>query len=118
MKLLVSGWVDVPADKRDAALEGAAPLVREALAETGCVHYAWTLDPLTPGRIRIFEEWIQAADFAAHLAGPAYQGMLAHLGGIGILAAVTEKHRVDLSEPVYDTTGIPRADFFTQPASN
>jgi hypothetical protein len=39
--------------------------------------------------------------------------MLAHMGGVGIRSAVTRKHRVSLTEPVYDATGKPRADFTT-----
>jgi hypothetical protein len=39
--------------------------------------------------------------------------MLGHMQGAGIVSAVTQKHRVTLSEPVYDPTGKPRADFFT-----
>ena len=66
------------------------------------------------GRVLVFEEWENEADFAAHLAGPQYRGMLGHMQGYTILNAVTRKHRVTLSEPVYDPTGVPRADFFTR----
>ena len=31
----------------------------------------------------------------------------------GIISADNRKYRVDLSEPVYDDTHTPRADFFT-----
>lgn len=88
----------------------AAPFVEGAL---GCLAYAWTAELNTPGRILVFEEWTDEASFAAHLAGPQYRGMLGHMQAFTILSAVTRKHRVAASEPVYDPTGVPRADFFT-----
>jgi hypothetical protein len=36
------------------------------------------------------------------------------LGRIGLKGADNKKYRVDLSEPVYDPTFTPRADFFTE----
>ena len=114
MTILVSGVVDIDPAKRDAALIGAKPFIDGALSQKGCLAYAWTADMSTPGRVLVFEEWENEADFAAHLAGPQYRGMLGHMQGYTILNAVTRKHRVTLSEPVYDPTGVPRADFFTR----
>ena len=113
MTIVIAGEIDLPPERRKAALTGAAPLIRDALAEPGCVHYAWTADLSLPGRVHVFEEWTSEPDLAAHLAGAPYRGMLAHLGAVGILNAVTRKYRVDRVEPVYDPEGRPRADFFT-----
>ncbi len=111
MRVVISGEVDLAPEDRDRALVGARALIEQALAERGCVHYAWTADLSLPGRVNVFEEWESQPDLAEHLAGPAYQGMLAHLSGFGIKNAVTRKYRVDHVEPVYDPEGRPRADF-------
>ena len=111
MAIVIAGEVDFPPANRDAALAGAQDLIALALAEPGCRHYAWSLDPHDAGRVHVFEEWDSAAELAAHLAGPAYAGMLAHLGGFSILAAATRKYRVDLIEPVYGADGVATADF-------
>jgi len=67
---------------------------------------------LTPGRIYVFEEWTTQEALAAHLAGPHYRSMLGHMcRSSRSPTTVTKKYRVDLSEPVYDSTGTPRADF-------
>jgi quinol monooxygenase YgiN len=113
MTILVSGVVDIEPAQRDAALVGARPHIEGALSQNGCLHYAWTADLSVPGRVYVFEEWTDEASFAAHLAGPQYRNMLAHMSGFGIKSAVTRKHRVSLTEPVYDATGKPRADFIT-----
>ena len=111
--VLISGEIDVPPEARERTLREAQPLIAAALAEKGCVHYAWTADLNRPGRIHVFEEWETAEDLAAHLVGAPYRNMAAHLNAAGILAAVTRKYRVDLSEPVYGPDGVATAEFLT-----
>jgi quinol monooxygenase YgiN len=113
MTILVSGIIDLDPAKRDEVLRGSRHLIDGALSQPGCLAYAWTADPHDSGRVFVFEEWESEAPFAAHLAGDWYRGMLKHMQGAGIRGAVTRKHRVTLSEPVYDATGRPRADFVT-----
>jgi quinol monooxygenase YgiN len=113
MRIVVAGEVDFPPENRAAALAGARPFIEAALAQKGCVHYAWTADPYDAGRVHVFEEWDSGDDLSRHLAGPAYSGMLGHLSGFSILAANTRKYRVDLVEPVYGPDGKPSADFLT-----
>lgn len=115
MPIVISGEIDLAPEAREKALLDAQPLIAAALAETGCVHYAWTLDPAKPGRLHVFEEWRTEADLAAHLSGQAYFSMSGHLNAVGVRNAATRKYRVDLIEPVYDPDGKPRADFFTAP---
>ena len=54
------------------------------------------------------------ASLAAHFKHPNYLNMRDALGRIGLKGADNKKYRVDLSEPVYDSTFTPRADFFTE----
>jgi len=115
MRIIVAGWVDVPAERRDEALSGARPHIQAGREEQGCLAYNWTPDPYEPQRIHIFEEWTGQDALAAHLSGEPYRSMLGHLSGVGILGSSTQKYRVDHFEPVYDDAGVPRADFFTSP---
>lgn len=114
MTIIVAGTVDLEPDKVDAALEAGIPHVLAARAEQGCVHYVWSKDPTQPGRIYVFEEWETQEDLAAHLTAEPYFNMRDTIGSFGLLAADNKKYRVDLSEPVYDETMTPRADFFTE----
>jgi len=113
MRIVVAGEIDFPPENRSTVLDGARDLIDMALAEKGCRHYAWTLDPYDPRRIHVFEEWDCAEDLDAHLTGPAYRAMLAHLSAYSILAADTRKYRVDLREPVYGPDGVATARFST-----
>lgn len=113
MPVAIAGEVDFDPAVRDAVVRGAKALIQQALAQPGCRHYAWTLDPFLPGRVHVFEEWDTPEQLAAHLSGPACAGMIAHLSSFGILGAVTRKYRVDLVEPVYGPDGKPTATFLT-----
>jgi quinol monooxygenase YgiN len=112
-KVVIAGTVDVAPESRDQAIREAKPLIDEALGEPGCLAYEWTFDAFDAGRIHVFEEWESEQTLTEHLRAPSYLNMLAHLGRVGIKAALTRKYRVDLDEPVYDESGKPRGDFFT-----
>ncbi len=47
------------------------------------------------------------------IAGTPYRGMLAHLQGVGSIAAGTHRQRIDLIEPSLDPEDRPHADFFS-----
>jgi quinol monooxygenase YgiN len=112
MTIVVYAVVDLDPSQRSAALAGARPHVEAALAQPGCLAYAWTADPHDPARVHVFEEWSGQDVLAAHLAGPAYRDMLGHMQGHGITSAVSSKYAVSVKQPVYDPQGRPRADFF------
>lgn len=112
MVTIIQAVVDLDPGQRDAALHGARPHIDAALAQPGCRAYSWCADPHDPARVHVFEQWDSTEALAAHLAGPAYSGMLGHMQGFGITAAVSTKFAVSAMQPVYDPEGRPRADFF------
>lgn len=113
--VLVAGKIRVAPEKRDAALAEAAALMAETRTQAGCLDYVWSADPTDPARIYVFERWESQQALAAHLAGEYYQRMRAHLDSAGITEAEALKYRIDWCEPVYDESGVPRADFFSAP---
>ena len=114
MSIIVAGTVDVDPAQRDAALEAARGPMERTRAQKGCMDYNWSPDPLTPGRIYVFERWESQDDLAAHFKGPYYLEMRETIGRHGLAGADVSKYRIDLQEPVYDPTMTPRADFFTE----
>jgi quinol monooxygenase YgiN len=111
--IIVAGTVDFDPTQRDAALRAASALFTATRAQPGCLDYVWCADPSSEGRVYVFERWSDTPALAAHLAGPCYAGMLGVLGRHGLRGANVAKYRIDKSEPVYDLSGKPRADFFT-----
>jgi len=113
--IIISGTVDLDPAQVDAALAAGRTLIEGALTQDGCLDYEWCLDPRHPGRIRVFERWRDEASLAAHFRNRWYRDMRATIGRFDIRGSNVAKYRFDLSEPVYDSRGEPRADFFTRP---
>ena len=113
MRVIVAGVLEFPVDTVHESLLAARAHIEGAYTEKGCVHYAWTEDPLNPGRVYVFEEWDTIEDLDVHLNDHWYADMGAHLGTSGLIKADVHKFRVDLKEPVYDETGVARANFST-----
>ena len=111
--IIVSGKVEFDPAQRANALSAASELFAGTREQPGCLDYVWCADPSSESRVYVYERWQDTEAFAAHLAGPWYQNMLAVLGKNGLKSADVAKHRVEKSEPVYDESGKPRADFFT-----
>ena len=103
--IIIAGTVDVDPAQRDAALEAGKPHMQAPRAPVG----------LIPGRIYVFERWESQDDLAAHFAGPHYLAMRDTIAVHGLRGADVLKYRIGHAEPVYDPSGKPRADFFTEP---
>lgn len=69
----------------------------------------FSADPCVAGRLAVYELWRDEASLAAHFKHQNYLNMRDALGRVGLKGADNRKHRVDLSEPVYDATSTPRA---------
>jgi quinol monooxygenase YgiN len=115
--IIIAGTIDLADPSRiDECMELANPLQRATREEEpGCLAYVFAPDPLTPGRIAVYELWEDEASLAAHFQHPNYKATRKALGTVGISRFDVHKYRVDLKEPVYDETFRPRADFFTAP---
>jgi quinol monooxygenase YgiN len=111
--IIITGTVDVDPERREDALAAAQPHMRATRALDGCLDYVWSADPLVPGRIYVYERWQSREHLEVHFASPHYPAMRDTIAAHGIRGLDVSKHRISLSEPVYDPQGRPRADFFT-----
>ena len=68
MGVILTGHIDVPAD-RLADVEAALPEhIRLSRAEPGCARFEVSPDPAVPGRFHVSEEFTDRAAFDAHQA--------------------------------------------------
>jgi len=67
--LIVAGHFDVDPSDRDAFIEDRVEAVKASRAEQGCITYAFSADPVEPGRVLLFERWEDKPSLAAHLEG-------------------------------------------------
>lgn len=110
--ILLTGWVDVDPERRDAALEAGRGPMEATRAWPGCLDYVWSADPLNPARIYIYERWESAEALDDHFRGPHYPAMRDAIGAHGIRALEVFKYEPARQGAVYDPTGVPRAEFF------
>jgi len=114
--IIVSGTLHF-ADRaaRDGAVAASHELQRATRdTEPGCTAYVFTADPLADTAVHVYEEWDDEASLAAHFAHPNYTNMRGVLRAFPRGAASSvRKLLVTRTEPVYDGTGTPRADWFT-----
>ena len=68
--LIVAGWFEVDPGDRDAFLASRADSMTRSRAEPGCLEYVFSADPMVPGRVVLYECWLDKPSLAAHLALP------------------------------------------------
>ena len=97
---------------RDALIERSAPIQKATRDdEPGCVVYCFAGDPCAPDLIQVYELWDSPESLAAHFLHQNYLDMRAMLGAGGLVSAVSRKHRVDATAPVYGPDHHPSATF-------
>jgi quinol monooxygenase YgiN len=118
--IIIAGTLNfVDQENRDGAIAAIRDLQQSTRdTEPGCVSYSFAADSGDATRVQVYEHWVDEESLAAHFRHANYLdtramlGQFKRAGGSQIL-----KFRADLSEPVYDSNGVPRADFFTVEAS-
>ena len=111
--IIITATFDVDPKELDDLMARCKPLIDGALEEEGCQDYSWTLDPYVPGRIWVMERWESEEALKKHFDDEWYKNMGATLNEVGLLNAFSAKYKISKQEPVYDDTGTPRADFFS-----
>jgi quinol monooxygenase YgiN len=113
--IIIAGTIDFDtAHQRDQAVASGLALQQATRdEERGCLAYCFAADPCVAARVQVHEVWEDESSLAAHFEHPNYLQMRELLMRGGVVATDVKKYRCDLSEPVYDRTMTPRADFFT-----
>lgn len=109
--IIIAGTIDLDPNRLEDALSSAHHLIAGARTEDGCLDYTWAPDPLTPGRIYVYERWQDSDSLAGHFASHWYTDMRDHMGQFSITGVDVNKYKGDVCEPVYDDNGVPQARF-------
>ena len=98
--------------KRDALVAASGP-VQDATRreEPGCLVYCFAADPVQPDLIQVYELWADEASLTAHFDHPNYTAMRTMLNDAGLSSAISRKHRIDASSPVYGPDRRATAEF-------
>jgi quinol monooxygenase YgiN len=66
MTVIITGTVRVPPENIDRFRLGMARMIEASRAEDGCIDYAYAIDVLDPGLIRVSEVWRDQGALDAH----------------------------------------------------
>jgi quinol monooxygenase YgiN len=100
------------AASRQAIIERSAPIQQATRDdEPGCLVYCFAPDPCQDDLIQVYELWESEEALEAHFLHQNYLDMRTMLGEGGLKGAVSRKHRIDATAPVYDATHTPSATF-------
>ena len=114
MRIIVAGWLRFAGDEAlctEIIRSGAKDIVATR-EEDGCAAYNWSVDPLDPGLMQVYEEWESEEALLRHFQGRFYADMRTHLEkyemtGFGVLL-----YSATSVEQVYGEDGWPRREIF------
>ncbi len=92
--IVVSGVIEIESADLDRALEAGREAAAATRTEPGCRAYAFYQDIETPARVRVFEEWDDAAALERHFEMPHFQRFREVLGGIRVLSREIKRYEV------------------------
>jgi quinol monooxygenase YgiN len=72
--LIVAGVMEVDPSQVDEFIASKIELLHGNRAEAGCLDFAFSADPIIPGRVLLYERWEDKASLAAHLAASRARG--------------------------------------------
>jgi quinol monooxygenase YgiN len=96
--IIVAGHFVVDPAQRDEFLASRADVTRTSRSEAGCITYAFSPDPLDPGRVLLFERWESKAALADHLA--ALRERPRPEGGVEVRESEVQQYEISAVGPV------------------
>ena len=82
--IVIEGTVRVAPEKIEAARPAMEAMIRASRAEAGCLDYAYSIDVLDPGLVRVAERWESREALAAHFQTPHMAEWRAQFATLGI----------------------------------
>ena len=96
--IIVAGHFAVDPAQREQFLRSREGVMRASRSEAGCIAYAFSPDPLDPGRVLLFERWEDKAALAGHLA--ALRQLPRPQDGITVLESEVRQYEISAVGPV------------------
>ena len=90
--MIVAGTLEVEPGRGEEFVQSRHTQVLESRAEPGCLEYGFSLDPLVPGRVCLFERWETKDALLAHLT--RIRATPAPPGPVPVLAAALTQYEV------------------------
>ena len=98
--IIIAGTISIDPDKADVALADAVVMMQATHAEDGNLAYVFSLDPLVPGQIQLFEKWASEEALAAHSSSAHMAEFRPKMGGWGVTGADVKKYEIASEGPL------------------
>jgi quinol monooxygenase YgiN len=98
--IIIAGTISIDPDKADQAIADAVVMMKATHAEAGNLAYVFSLDPLAPGQIQLFERWTDEEALAAHSASAHMAEFRPKMGGWGVTGADIKKYEISSEGPL------------------
>ncbi|HAY07699.1 MAG TPA: antibiotic biosynthesis monooxygenase [Hyphomonas sp.] len=97
--IVIEGPVRIPPANLEAARSAMEQMIRASRAEPGCIDYAYSLDVLDPGLVRVTERWQSREALKAHFAAAHMATWRAFFPQLGITDRSLRLYEAD-PEPI------------------
>ncbi|HAE28055.1 MULTISPECIES: putative quinol monooxygenase [Hyphomonas] len=97
--IVIEGTVRVPPERVEAARPAMETMIRASRAESGCIDYAYSVDLLDPGLVRVTERWESREVLKAHFATPHMAAWREEIASLGITDRSLRLYEAD-PEPI------------------
>lgn len=97
--IVIEGTVRVPPERVEAARPAMETMIRASRAEPGCIDYAYSVDLLDPGLVRVTERWESREALKAHFATPHMAAWREEIASLGITDRSLRLYEAD-PEPI------------------
>ncbi|MTD14402.1 antibiotic biosynthesis monooxygenase [Nakamurella sp. YIM 132087] len=98
--MLVTGTFRIPADRIEPARPVLAAMIRASRAESGCLEYAYALDVMDAGLVRVHERWADRAALDRHTASLHLTAWRASWDELGIGERHLRSYEAGTSSPL------------------
>ena len=100
MTIIIAGTITVEPDKVDAAMAAAIPMMQATHQEPGCTAYVFSVDPIEPGVLHVFEKWESDEHLSSHFETEHMAEFQAKVPDLGIVGMDILKYEVAGEGPV------------------
>ena len=100
MTIIIAGTISVEPDMVDAAMAAAVTMMQATHQEPGCHAYVFSVDPVEPGVLHVYEKWESQEHLASHFETDHMAEFQAKVPDLGISGMDVLKYEVASEGPV------------------
>lgn len=98
--IIIAGTISIDPAKSEQAIADAVVMMKATHEEAGNLAYVFSLDPLVPGQIQLFEKWESEEALAAHSSSAHMAEFRPKMGGWGVTGADLKKYEIASEGPL------------------